>query len=471
YAAAWLFAAARATLRRKLAGAFYAAVSILILAPMLWEMTVRFNAMPGTTAAAILALYVGVATVLGIWRHAAVVFSVAFAGSAIAAVALSVATHRMAEFTFLLLAMLIVCDLAQRKLDARGIRLLVALAADLGVWTLLLIYRLAPANRTDYPAIAIALVLAAPFLLFAFELVALARRILRGVPVPALAAAQAMVAFGLAAAALVWLTPGSAAAALGAACLILAAACYAAAYGPVRRNKQRRNFRVLTVWATCLLLGAVFMLSSSLAASVALAIAAVVAIALAKRMSSLTLELQAVLFLVVAAGASGLVMWAARALAGTPPAMPGPAVLAVAACTVLAYLAAAETKSEDWRGQTLHLAAALLTAFSVAAFLAIAGFDLIGLVLAPQAFHVALIRTLALCSLAMGLAVAGARLGRAALVRAAYAAVAFVAAKLVFEDLRHGHLEFTAASIFAVALTLIAIPRLTRGRREGSTQH
>ena len=138
---------------------------------------------------------------------------------------------------------------------------------------------------------------------------------------------------------------------------------------------------------------------------------------------------------------------------------------------MLAYLSAAEKKGEDWRGQTLHLAAALLTAFALAAFLAIAGFDLIRLVLAPEAFHVALIRTVALCSLAFGLAVAGARLERTAMVRAAYAAVAFVAAKLVFEDLRHGHLEFTAASIFLVALTLIAVPRLTRGRRDGLKEH
>jgi predicted tellurium resistance membrane protein TerC len=46
--------------------------------------------------------------------------------------------------------------------------------------------------------------------------------------------------------------------------------------------------------------------------------------------------------------------------------------------------------------------------------------------------------------------------------RMAYVALAFVAAKLLFEDLRHGHMEFTAGSIFLFAITLIAVPRLVR---------
>jgi hypothetical protein len=48
------------------------------------------------------------------------------------------------------------------------------------------------------------------------------------------------------------------------------------------------------------------------------------------------------------------------------------------------------------------------------------------------------------------------------LTRIGYAALALVAAKLVFEDLRLGHLEFIAASIFLFAVTLIAVPRIAR---------
>ena len=46
--------------------------------------------------------------------------------------------------------------------------------------------------------------------------------------------------------------------------------------------------------------------------------------------------------------------------------------------------------------------------------------------------------------------------------RIAYAALAFLAAKMLFEDLRHGRMEFIAASFFLFAITLIGVPRLAR---------
>jgi predicted tellurium resistance membrane protein TerC len=64
--------------------------------------------------------------------------------------------------------------------------------------------------------------------------------------------------------------------------------------------------------------------------------------------------------------------------------------------------------------------------------------------------------------LSLFLAFAGSRWGRVTMTRLAYGALAFVAAKLIFEDLRHGHMEFIAGSIFLFAITLIAVPRLVR---------
>jgi hypothetical protein len=79
----------------------------------------------------------------------------------------------------------------------------------------------------------------------------------------------------------------------------------------------------------------------------------------------------------------------------------------------------------------------------------------------PGALHVAVIRTLAACALALALA-SSARWHRIELVWLAYATLALVAAKLLFEDLRQGHPEFIAASIFLYAVTLILVPRLAR---------
>jgi hypothetical protein len=466
YAGVWLLAAGRAIAKQKIAGVLYAAVSILLLSSMLWETTIRFGAMRGTIAAAILALYVAAAAAVGLRRSGTAVFPVAFAGSAAAAVALSIASHAMAEFTFLLLAMLVFSVAGEKKLGARGARMLVALAADAGVWTLLLIYRLEPANRTDYPAVSTAVVLAAALLLFAVEVAAAARQVLaRGEPLTVLQAMQAMIAFGLAAAALVWLAPGSAGGALGVLCLVLAAGCYAVGYGPARRAGQRRNFRVLNLWAACLVVAAVFISASAAAGSVLLAIAAVTAILLADRMASRTLELEGVLFLLIATGGSGLMAWTARALAGSAPVASGGAALAVAGCAVLAYAVADERRGEEWQKQALHMIPAVIAASITAGFLVLGLLGLARLVLTPDVFHVALIRTLAVCTLALGLAYAGPRLGRPAMIRTAYVAIAFVSAKLVFEDMRYGHMEFIAASIFAVAVTLIAAPRLAAKSR------
>jgi hypothetical protein len=83
-------------------------------------------------------------------------------------------------------------------------------------------------------------------------------------------------------------------------------------------------------------------------------------------------------------------------------------------------------------------------------------------IITPGASHVAVIRTLGACSLALTLALIGSRWQRIELVWIAYCTLALVTAKLLFEDLRQGHPEFIAASIFLYAVTLIMVPRVVR---------
>jgi predicted tellurium resistance membrane protein TerC len=87
---------------------------------------------------------------------------------------------------------------------------------------------------------------------------------------------------------------------------------------------------------------------------------------------------------------------------------------------------------------------------------------LLALSVTPGAHHLAFIRTLTICIAALSLAFCGAHWRRMELTRLGYATLVLVAAKLVFEDLRHRHLEFIAASIFLFAVTLIAVPRIAR---------
>jgi len=80
----------------------------------------------------------------------------------------------------------------------------------------------------------------------------------------------------------------------------------------------------------------------------------------------------------------------------------------------------------------------------------------------PGAHHLAFLRTLTICVAILALAFSGSHWRRLELTRIGYIALALVAVKLVFEDLRLGHLEFIAASIFLFAITLIAVPRIVR---------
>ena len=85
---------------------------------------------------------------------------------------------------------------------------------------------------------------------------------------------------------------------------------------------------------------------------------------------------------------------------------------------------------------------------------------MIGRVPAPS--HVAVIRTLITCAVALVLSFSGSRWQRIELIWIAYGMLALVTAKLLFEDLRTSHPAAIAVSILLYAIALIAIPRLSR---------
>lgn len=77
---------------------------------------------------------------------------------------------------------------------------------------------------------------------------------------------------------------------------------------------------------------------------------------------------------------------------------------------------------------------------------------------------VAVIRTAVACLVALGLAWGGTRWRRKELVWLAWVALALTALKVLFEDVLHGHLAFTAISIFLYAVTLLLVPKLIHPR-------
>jgi hypothetical protein len=172
--------------------------------------------------------------------------------------------------------------------------------------------------------------------------------------------------------------------------------------------------------------------------------------------------LHGLVFLQAAAVASGLMEYAFHALTGIPPASLTASVCLVAACVFVCSAAGKHGSPESWMRQSINLATAALAVFALAALLVEGLLRLVALRWPPEASHIAFIRTLVLCALALALAKAGSRLRRIELTRLAYAMLGLVAAKLLLEDLPLGHLEVIAASIFLFAITLIAVPRLAR---------
>jgi len=462
YAIAWLLAAAHADLRR-LAASLYAATSVLTLAPMLWETSIRFRAMTATGAAGVLCAYTAIAIVIGFRSARSAAFLVACSGSALTAVALAIGTHHLALFAAILLALHGICELTPLREHASGIRALVSLSADFSALTLILVYPLTPGEQSVYPPLGGAAILSAVLLLFAVQVASLVMNAVQSLqPMGAFQTLQVMIAFILLVSAVARFIPAFGAHAIALLCLVIAGAAYASAYGTFRRTVPLRNFYIFSVWSCALLIAAVFLLASPTLASAILGAVALVAIPLAARMRARSIEVQGVIFLCIAAYASGLLSYALHALLGKMPGAPSWPVILVAVCALLAYAATDEVPHEPAFKQALDLVPALLATCGLTAFLVRGFVALASVALTLEVFHVAVLRTLTLCVIALALAWFGARLGRVQMVRVAYAALALASAKLLFEDLRHGRMEFIAASIFFVALTFIEVPRLAR---------
>ena len=248
--------------------------------------------------------------------------------------------------------------------------------------------------------------------------------------------------------------------------MALSAACYAAVFTGFERAKERRNAAVFAAWGAALLLAGSFLCLPPLPMIVLLTAAAIAATIVGTRRGRLAFEFYGMVFLAAAAAGSGLFSFLINAWIGTPPSVLALPVWLAAGCVVFCYAASKPGEDEAWKAQALHLAVAALAAGAVAALLVQGLAGLTALRVQPEAHHLAFIRTLTLCAMALALAFGGAHWRRAELTRLGYAALALVAVKLVAEDLRHGHLAYIAASIFLVAVTLIAAPRVARARQK-----
>lgn len=464
YAFVWLAPASRA--RAWFGSAVWAATSAVILMPMLWEIALRFRFLPDAVIAVVLDAFVLAAMALAWKRRFALVASIAAVAGSVAAVALAIATRDPAPFTSALVVMALAGEVAAALDRALPVRPVVAAAADLAVFALVWIYSSPAAARAEYaPIRAAALLSFGPALLLVYAASASVQTLLERRRISAFEVGQTLTAFLLASWTMFSFWSGQAAVLLGWLCLLSSGAGYAVSFGWFSRTDARRNYHVYATGSLALLVAGSFLCLPAGGTALLLSLCALVAVLLAGPAGSVTLRFHAVACLAAAAVAAGLPQWMARAMAGPLPASPGGAVWLVSACSVLGYLGLSrlpfEGGSPRW-GRILRLAAAALAVGASAGLLVWVLVGVSSFAIVPNASHVAVIRTLVICALVLAMSWSGAVWQRKELVMLAWAALAFGASKLLFEDLRHGHLAFTAASLILYAFTLLLVPRMMR---------
>jgi hypothetical protein len=438
---------------------------------MLWELTLRFSVLPAAGAAVVVGAFALTAFALDIFAPASLrglqpVVRVASIAAAALAVALAIASHLFLPFAAVLLVLAAVCEFVPGCDRVPEAGFLIALAADATIWILIYVYFAGQTAHEGYPALSRGALLAPGIAIFALFAASVGvKTLLRAKPIAIFGVVQTMIAFLLAAVSLADFAQPAGPAIFGGACLIFSAACYAAVFTVFARASDRRNGIVFSAWAAVLLLAGSFLCLPAWLSIVLLGAAALGAVLLGRHQRWAVFAFYAMAFLLAASAASGLPGFLLTALAGTPGGAPAAAVWPSAACALLCYALAPPQEAGRWFRQALLLGFAALAAGVAMALLIDGMVALAAIRVHPGAHHLALIRTAVLCVAALAMVFGGARWRRRELTRLGYAAIALVAIKLVTEDLRHGHLAYIAASIFLVAFTLIAAPRVARARQ------
>ncbi len=471
YAAMWLVLASRTRDDERFASTVYATTAALILAPMLWELTLRFEVLPASVTAAILAAFVLSADTLAWKRDRVAVIWVSNVAAALTLLALLIATRDLVSFVAALLLIASASEVAACRNRWLVLRILVAIAADVATWILFYIYSRPEGIPAEYKNVASSLLImlgCLPFLIYpastAFRTIARRERI------RIFEIGQNVITFLLAAVSILHFVPNNGAAILGSICLLLAAASYVATYRYSDLFPERftgaRNYHVYATWSLALLLAGTALCLTPLLLTLSLSTAAIAATLYGVRRSRLTLEFHGLAYLTAASYTSGLLGYAGRALAGTFPAAPEWTVWIVAASAIGCYLIGGRHRAEQWNLHVLQLLSGILAVAAAITFLVSVLVWLAAIGMTPGASHVAVIRTLITCAVALALAFSGSRSGRAELAWIAYGVLALVTAKLLFEDLQHGHPASTALSLLLYAIALILVPRMARiGRR------
>lgn len=464
YAYGWLVWAARLSSQR-FASAAYAITCALILSPLLWESTVRFQALSPAVSGLMLAVFVVLSFVISWRRQLQLIPWIAMLMAVVTALALIVETREFVPLITALLFIALAAELAACLGRDFKARMAAALACDFAL-ALLLLMVASPEGigQGFHPAGTAALIALCAGLLAIYggsigiRVLGLRQRII------IFEIVQSVLAFVISAVGLILATHGAAAPVLGVLYLVLALVCYWGTLSRFLDQQHSRNRRVFANWAGALLIVGSFLLLPADFAISFLSIGAIVSTVWYARSGKISLGLHASLFLLAAAAVSPLPAYLLKALASAVPGAPSWTVWIVAASSALCYLIGSRRPEEKRSRRALWLVPALLFSFTAAALLDVA---VVGLAYGPLGLspsRLSVVRTIVNCALALGLGYLSLRFNRVELRWVAYIALAFGTLKLLFEDLRFGNPASLVLSLLFYGLVLILLPRMTRRR-------
>src|SRR4051794_36056226 len=267
YAVFWLVSAARAN--HRLETALHALTSVLVLAPLLWEATLRFHVVTPWTAALTLLAF----TVFGLaisWRKdLLIVATISTLAGLLTAAALLIATHDVVPFPFVFLATAAAVEVSACLDHWPSERWLAAAAADLAVLLATWLVTNPRGLPEGYAPIPYAWLTAAQITLLALYLAStILRTLFRHFTFTAFETAQCAAAFAIVMSGGLPLAP---------AMLVFGVACYIVSFVLLERGRGR-NFYTYSTFGIVLVVAGSRILLSAPAAVVVWSILAVACI-------------------------------------------------------------------------------------------------------------------------------------------------------------------------------------------------
>lgn len=461
YACCWMVWAVRAYSSDRFASITYAITSVGILCPMIWETTVRFEVLPVTASAVVLVAFLVMTLVLADRLDLQLTPWITTLSVLATAMALIIATRELVPLTCALLAVAVATEANACVGHVMTFRAIPALVADFGVW--LTVYVLTQENVPEgYRPTSTGTIVAVCSLLPLIYGVSVGVRsfVLRR-QITIFEVVQAAAAFALGTFGILSATHGSDARVVGAVFLSLAAVCY---WGTLLRFAEEscaRNRRVAANAAAAFLLAATFLLLPEKEQVLFLCVLAVMATIAFLRTEKLSLGVHVSYYIAAAVAISTLPLYVGNAIGSVVPGAPEWRMWTVLLTAAICYGIGSDRSLGTWKQRLLWVVPAGVVASAIVALIVAAIIGLITPHWQLEASHLAMIRTIVICAVALSLGVVS-RLRRVELGWVAYAVVALGTLKLVVEDLRYGSAASLVVSFLFYGMVLILLPRMTR---------